>query len=75
MMMTWNYRIVKTKDEFGISYGVYEIFYSDDGTPWGMTEEAMFEMDTPDDVSEIIRIIEAFQKPVLNEEDFHGEEE
>jgi hypothetical protein len=73
--MTWNYRIVRTRDEFSVSYGIHEVYYSDDGTPWACTEEPMFVMDEPDDVGEICKIIEAFQQPVLDEEVFNGEEE
>ncbi len=34
--MTWNYRIVKRLDGF---IALHEVFYDDNGDPWGMTED------------------------------------
>jgi hypothetical protein len=33
--MTWNYRLVKIADD---EYGICEVFYGEDGKPWGRTD-------------------------------------
>ena len=35
-MGTWNYRVVRYKDESG--FGLHEVFYDDAGLPWAMTK-------------------------------------
>ena len=36
--MSWNYRIVRYRDNKG--FGLHEVYYDKDGEPWGMTEDA-----------------------------------
>lgn len=35
--MSWNYRLVSYAD--GSGYGLHEVYYDEDGQPWGMTEQ------------------------------------
>ena len=35
--MSWNYRVVQYLDNRG--YGLHEVYYDDEGFPWGMTAE------------------------------------
>ena len=35
--MSWNYRIVKYRDNSG--FGIHEVYYDDEGKPWGMTSD------------------------------------
>lgn len=51
--MFWNIRIVH--DEEG--YGVYEVFYNDDGTPWGRDEHAMLWGETIEELHEYIDMV------------------
>jgi hypothetical protein len=37
--MSWNYRVIEYKD--GSGFGLHEVFYDDNGQPWGMTEDAI----------------------------------
>jgi len=37
--MTWNYRIVQTETPYGPMWGLYEVYYDDDGKPTGRTME------------------------------------
>ena len=71
--MSWNYRIIKSKDIDGSNYyQVHEVFYDEDGVANGCTENAI----TPvgNTVEELKRVFEmilnSFDKPVIEEEYF-----
>lgn len=68
--MSWNYRIVKSKDYAGDDYfQVHEVYYDDDGKANGCTENAI----TPggNSVEELKStfemILESFEKEVIEE--------
>lgn len=69
--MTWNYRIVRYRDEGG--YGLHEVYYDDDGQPWAMTEKpcgfACHVEEGPVGVQESLAtaLEDATQRPVLDE--------
>ena len=64
----WNYRLVKIKD--GVSIVLAEVFFNDDGTPYGYVD-AKAMGDSPEEVKESYGMMaEAFDKPVLYENDF-----
>jgi hypothetical protein len=48
--MFWNIRIVHIDE----GYGVYEVFYNDDGTPWGRDMDAMLYGETLEELYEYI---------------------
>ena len=80
--MGWNARIVKKKGHWGkvgnkkfwfpAYYGVHEVFYNSKGKPYACTENAM--NITGESVKETKNLFDmyarAFDKPVLNYEDF-----
>lgn len=58
--MTWNLRLVKHTDrKFRRTwYGVHEVFYTDSGKPWLMTENPVqIEGDTPKEVRRYLGMI------------------
>ena len=72
-MSFWNYRIIHNQED-GESYcGLYEVFYDDDGTPWGRTEEPIaFVGEEPDDILNALGMAlrDVQDKPVLTDDDF-----
>jgi hypothetical protein len=68
--MTWNYRIMRYRDEhpeFGHSFGIHEVYYGDDGSVENWTEDAITLVgpDLDDLEWQLRAMLEAFQKPVL----------
>jgi hypothetical protein len=67
----WNYRIMKRKnDEGGFDFGIYEVFYDDNGkVSW--TENSLTPLcDSADELKEELRIMmDAFDKETLIFED------
>jgi len=62
--MSWNYRVVKTDQGFG----VFEVYYDEDGLPKGTTERPIldFYCETPDDLLYELGLIKAaFEMPSL----------
>lgn len=58
--MTWNLRLVKHTDRKfrRIWYGVHEVFYTDSGKPWAMTQNPVeVEGDTPEEVYRYLDMI------------------
>ena len=74
--MTWNYRIVRFKDNLSESreyYEIKEVFYDTDGKPVGYSD-ALCGSDTYDGLFKTAGLIQsAHAKPVINEEDFINE--
>jgi hypothetical protein len=71
--MYWNHRAVKykTKNILGdpdVGYSIHEVFYNDDGTIQGMTQDAVSPFgDTLEELEEEIkRFLLALQEPVLD---------
>ena len=74
--MTWNYRIVKVKD----GYGLYEVYYNEKGKPYTRTERPFAWGDSPEEVlSDLRRMIEdATRQTVLDDmgiEEWEGDNE
>jgi DNA-binding XRE family transcriptional regulator len=69
--MSWNYRIVRYRSCEG--FGLHEVFYDDDGLPWGMTESpAKFVSGTDEGPAGIkaslLRArVDAIKRPVFDE--------
>jgi hypothetical protein len=68
--MTWNYRIMHYRDQhpvLGHHFGIHEVYYADDGTVTGWTEDAITIVghDLEDLEWRLRSMLEAFQKPVL----------
>jgi hypothetical protein len=62
--MSWNYRVVRT----GQGFGVFEVYYDETGRPDGTTERPIldFYCDTPEDLLHELELIKAaFEKPPL----------
>jgi hypothetical protein len=65
--MTWNYRIIRQKDEYGESaYGICEVFYDEEGNAelWTGPVELYFDGDKVDFLAQILN---AFVQPTLEE--------
>jgi hypothetical protein len=76
--MTWNYRVVKFKDEpesyseSGEYYVIKEVFYDTFDKPVGYSD-AVCGADTYEGLFKCMSMMQAAHaKPVLNEEDFGG---
>jgi hypothetical protein len=71
--MTWNYRIMQYREEhpeFGHPFGIHEVYYDDDDSVKGWTEDAIALVghDLDDLEGRLRMMLEAFQKPVLEYE-------
>lgn len=77
--MIWNYRIVHVPNEWGeVEYGIYEVFYEDDKSPWLRTERPIdFVADTPEDLIRILQMAlkDAQKYRVLEDSEFYPQEE
>ena len=69
--MSWNYRVVKFKNEDIDEYfEIKEVFYDKEGNLAGYAEASVFS-DTYDGLFEVMEMMKsATAKPVINEEDF-----
>jgi hypothetical protein len=68
--MTWNYRIMHYRDEspeFGHCFGIHEVYYADDGSEKGWTQDAIALVghDRDDLEWRLREMLKAFQRPVL----------
>ena len=61
---SWNYRVLKRDDE----YGVYEVYYDDSGMPHAMSEDpiAITGENLEDIRNELNLILESLEKDVLD---------
>jgi hypothetical protein len=71
--MPWNYRIMHNRavrPESGHPFGIHEVYYNDDGSVYGWTEDAISLVGHDlDDLEWRLRaMLEAFQEPVLEYE-------
>jgi hypothetical protein len=64
--MSWNYRIVRNGDE----YGIHEVYYDAQGTPHSLSEKSVVPVaGSPDDLRERLEmVLRAFQDDVLSYE-------
>jgi hypothetical protein len=71
--MSWNHRVMSL--DGGKSFGIHEVYYHDDGTPWMFTENSIKPFgDNPQELKEeLMQMIRAFDSPVLTPEDFPEE--
>ena len=74
-MATWNYRVVKATNKVTGETLFYlsEVYYGDDGKPYGYTDSSLIaDGDTLDGLQELRdRLNQAFEEPVLDaEKDF-----
>jgi hypothetical protein len=68
--MHWNYRVMKKKNESGeYEFGIYEVFYDEEGKMKGCTEEPMTPVcKSAEDLKyELTVMLEAFNKDTLND--------
>ena len=71
----WNYRIMKRKNDQGhFDFGIYEVFYDDNGNVHGATGNSLTPVcGSEDDLKEELKIMmEAFDKETLTYEDLRG---
>ena len=68
-MGTWNYRVIKHQPEKGhvVLYAVHEVYYNDDGSTNGHTENAIWPVgETIEELrSDINRMLLALDRPVI----------
>lgn len=71
MDMTWNYRVVRFKnDDLNEYFEIKEVFYDAAGNLAGYSEASVF-ADTYDGLFDSLELLKsATAKPVINEEDF-----
>jgi len=69
--MSWNYRIIRRNFKEHTSYQVHEVFYRQDGTIEGWTENPIIpEGETPEELKQdFSRQLLAFESPILNYDD------
>ena len=69
--MTWNYRVIKKAYMGETSLGIHEVYYDDDDKPEMVTVEAVGAVgdDLKDLTCELMHMLAALDKPVLNYED------
>lgn len=69
--MSWNYRIVETEHNDEKLYSIHEVYYTDEGEAWGMTEspEDLANFTSVDDLIEALEMIlkDARLQPVFVE--------
>lgn len=66
--MTWNYRIMKKKNSEGsFDFGIYEVYYDENGKVSSWTQESMTPVcSSSDDLEYEIKVMmEAFKKETL----------
>lgn len=72
--MKWNYRVIYHGKPGDVWFGIYEVYYEDDGTVACWTTEPVGIVG--DDMDELRRsydlIAEAFKMPVLDESELPG---
>ena len=79
--MTWNYRIIKEVvpgfgEELVDAYGVHEVYYDAEGKPTMCSEAIQPYGETLDELKvDLERMMEAFEKPVLDMVQFKTKEE
>ena len=75
--MHWNHRILKTVVDGEVSYGIHEVFYDDDGSLMGCSEEPIgIVSETIEGCRRDLKLMEtAFKKPVLEKKIFEDMEE
>jgi hypothetical protein len=73
--MTWNYRRVAIKYDDGYTeYGIYEVYYDSDGSILARTEDPVgVTSDSEYNLGRVYEMMdEAFNQPVLTDEDFNN---
>lgn len=66
--MSWNYRIMKRKNELGeLKFGIYEVYYDDNGNIKGYTKKSLISTCTSEkDLKvELEIMMKAFEKQTL----------
>lgn len=73
--MTWNYRVLAHRDGAGIYFQIHEVYYDEQGNPNGYTERGTtIGSETLESLrSELERMKECLDKPVLSYSDFPNE--
>ena len=70
--MTWNYRIVAIDYDEEVEYGIYEVYYDDDGKPVSRTLNPVPCVGSAEEElhNSFEYMKEAFGKPILTDKDF-----
>lgn len=68
--MTWNHRVIKHEKDGEVWYTLHEVFYDDDGSIKGWTQDAIAPLsETRDGLYWVLdKMREAVAKPVLKED-------
>ena len=74
--MSWNHRVVTETLDGDLFYGIAEVYYGEDGVPWGYCYVTLSAYMAPDELEvDAERIINALQQPfLLAPDDFSGVE-
>jgi hypothetical protein len=67
--MSWNDRVVRTKDEAGVAYAIYEVYDNDAGEPEARTEHPSYPAgETIEELEEDLQhYLAALQQPMLDD--------
>ena len=70
--MTWDFRVLAQEYKGELTFGIFEVYYNDDGTPNMCTENAVGAVgDTLPGLSHTLRLmLAALMEPILNYSDF-----
>ncbi len=71
--MKWNLRIVQTTDTDGTWYEIREVYYDDDGVPFGHSNATVLSEEIEDMKWYIEQMKKAFSEPVLFPDSFIGD--
>lgn len=65
--MTWNYRIVRERNEHGDTFALHEVYYNQRGkiTAFSQHEIAPFGETLPELLADVKHMLEAWERPVL----------
>jgi hypothetical protein len=69
-VMSWNYRIIRSKLDGADYFALHEVFYDEDGNPTSRTDAPVdFGGDSPEEVIEGLRMAlsDAQKHPVMND--------
>ena len=73
--MSWNYRVMKIEEGGETTYGVYEVYYDDEGSPRLYTKNPcpVFGNTIEELTEELGRFRRALDKPILTPRDVIGD--
>ncbi|CAB4129392.1 hypothetical protein UFOVP118_32 [uncultured Caudovirales phage] len=69
----WNHRVVNLDDDDEVSLEIREVYYDQEGNPYGHCGAEVFGTDLQELDRVMTRMRQAFDQPILTKEDFVGD--